>query len=43
MVTLGAPSLPFQREIGEAYVSGPTLDQLIEIAARHGVRPAGYD
>lgn len=41
MVTLGARSVAFLREIGEAYAAGPTLERLVEIAARHGVRPAG--
>ena len=41
MVTLGAPSITFLREIGEAYAQGPTLERLLEIAGRHGVRPAG--
>ena len=39
MVTLGAPSLGFLREIGQADAEGPTLDRLIEIAGRHGLRP----
>ena len=41
MVTLGAPSVGFLREVGEAYAEGPTFERLVEIAARHGVRPAG--
>ena len=41
MVTLGARSVGFLRQIGEAYAEGPTMERLIEIAARHGVRPAG--
>ena len=41
MVTLGARSVAFLREVGEAYAEGPTLERLIDIAARHGVRPAG--
>lgn len=40
MVTLGAPSVGFLREIGEAYAEGATVDRLIEIAGRHGVQPA---
>lgn len=39
MVTMGAPSVQFLREVGEAYAGGPTLAQLVEIAARHGVTP----
>ena len=34
--TLG--SLP--REVGEVYATGPTLERLVEVAGRHGVRPA---
>ena len=40
MLTVGAPSATFLREVGEAYAAGPTLEQLVEIAGRHGVRPA---
>jgi hypothetical protein len=40
MVTLGAPSVGFLREAGEAYADGPTLERLVEIARRHGVEPA---
>ncbi len=39
MVSLGAPSVVFLQEVGQAYADGPTLDQLLEIAARHGVKP----
>lgn len=39
MITLGAPSLPFLREVGQAYAGGPTLERLHEVAARHGVHP----
>jgi hypothetical protein len=39
MITVGAPSSGFLREIGEVYAAGPTPDRLIEIALRHGVRP----
>ena len=39
MVTLGAPAVSFLQEIGQAYADGPTLEQLIEIAGRHGVKP----
>jgi quercetin dioxygenase-like cupin family protein len=37
MITLGAPSLQFLKEIGHAYSDGPTLERLLAIAARHGV------
>ena len=37
MLTFGAPSVGFLRE---AYAAGPTLERLVEIAGRHGVRPA---
>jgi quercetin dioxygenase-like cupin family protein len=40
MITLGAPSLGFLTEVGQAYAEGPTLEHLLEIAARHGVKPA---
>ena len=39
MVTLGAPSIRFLEEVGQAYADGPTLERLIEIAGRHGVTP----
>jgi quercetin dioxygenase-like cupin family protein len=39
MVTLGAPSITCLREVGEAYADGPTLERLVEIAGRHGVKP----
>ena len=39
MITLGAPSAGFVKEVGEAYAAGPTLERLIEIAGRHGVVP----
>jgi quercetin dioxygenase-like cupin family protein len=39
MITIGAPSAGFLREVGEAYASGPTLEGLLEIARRHGVEP----
>jgi mannose-6-phosphate isomerase-like protein (cupin superfamily) len=41
MVTLGAPAIAFLQELGEAYAEGPTLERLIEIAGRHGVKPVG--
>lgn len=40
MVTMGAPSVAFLQEIGQAYADGPTLERLVEIAGRHGVKPA---
>jgi hypothetical protein len=40
LLTVGAPSLGFLREVGEAYATGPTLELLVEIASRHGVKPA---
>jgi quercetin dioxygenase-like cupin family protein len=40
LITIGAPSVAFLREVGEAYADGPTLARLVEIAGRHGVRPA---
>jgi hypothetical protein len=27
-------------EVGEAYAAGPTLERLVAIAGRHGVKPA---
>ena len=40
MLTVGAPSLEFLRDVGEVYATGPTLERLVEVAGRHGVRPA---
>jgi hypothetical protein len=40
MLTVGAPSVGFLLEVGEAYAAGPTLERLVEIAGRHGVKPA---
>jgi mannose-6-phosphate isomerase-like protein (cupin superfamily) len=40
LLTVGAPSVGFLREVGEAYAAGPTLERLVEIAGRHGVTPA---
>jgi hypothetical protein len=40
MLTVGAPSLEFLREVGGVYATGPTLERLVEVAGRHGVRPA---
>jgi mannose-6-phosphate isomerase-like protein (cupin superfamily) len=39
MITVGAPSAAFLREVGEVYASGPTLDRLVEVARRYGVEP----
>ena len=41
MITVGAPSAEFLTEIGQVYAEGPTLDRLVDIAGRHGVRLAG--
>jgi hypothetical protein len=40
LLTVGAPSLEFLREVGEVYAGGPTLERLVEVAGRHGVKPA---
>jgi hypothetical protein len=40
MLTVAAPSLEFLREVGGVYATGPTLERLVEVAGRHGVRPA---
>jgi quercetin dioxygenase-like cupin family protein len=40
MITLGAPSVGFLREVGHAYAEGPTLERIVEIARRHGVQPS---
>lgn len=40
MITVGARSVDFLREVGEAYRQGPTLERLVEVARRHGVTPA---
>ena len=39
MITIGAPSAAFLKDIGRAYAEGPTRERLIEIAGRHGVKP----
>jgi quercetin dioxygenase-like cupin family protein len=39
MITIGAPSLDFLREVGQTYADGPSLERLVEIARRHGVEP----
>jgi hypothetical protein len=39
MITVGAPAAAFLEEIGEVYAEGPTLERLVEVARRHGVRP----
>jgi hypothetical protein len=39
MITVGAPSVAFVREVGGAYADGPTVERLVEIARRHGVTP----
>jgi Cupin domain len=40
MLTVGALSLGFLREVGQADAAGPTLERLVEITGRHGVKPA---
>lgn len=40
MLTVGAPSVEFLREVGQVYATGPTLERLLEVASRHGVTPA---
>jgi hypothetical protein len=40
MLTVGAPSAEFLREVGQVYATGPTLQRLVEVARRHGVKPA---
>ena len=39
MITLGAPSLTFLKEIGQVYAEGPSRERLLEIARRHGIEP----
>ena len=39
MITVGAPSAAFVREVGAAYAEGPTRERLVEIAKGHGVTP----
>lgn len=39
MITVGAPSAPFLREVGEVYAEGPTLERIVATAAKHGVVP----
>jgi quercetin dioxygenase-like cupin family protein len=39
MITVGAPSATFIREVGEVYASGANLERLVEVARRHGVEP----
>jgi hypothetical protein len=40
MLTVGAPSVEFLREVGQVYATGPTQERLLEVASRHGVTPA---
>ena len=40
MLTLGAPSLEFLKEVGRVYAEGPSRDRLLQVARRHGVEPA---
>lgn len=37
MVTFGAPSATFLKEIGQVYAEGPTVERLVEVAGRHGL------
>jgi mannose-6-phosphate isomerase-like protein (cupin superfamily) len=39
LITLGARSAEFLREVGEVYERGPSLARLVEVARRHGVEP----
>ena len=39
MITVGAPSAAFLKEVGQVYAAGPSREQLIEVARRHGVTP----
>ena len=39
MIAAGPPALDFLKEVGRAYEDGPTLERLVEIAERHGVKP----
>jgi quercetin dioxygenase-like cupin family protein len=40
MITLGAPSLDFLKEVGCVYAEGSSRDRLLAVARRHGVEPA---
>ncbi len=40
MITLGAPSLDFLKEVGQIYAEGPSVDRLVAVARKHGVEPA---
>lgn len=40
MITIGAPSIDFVKEVGQIYAEGPTLERLLAAAERHGVTPA---
>jgi hypothetical protein len=40
LLTVGAPSLDFLREVGEVCAAGPILERLVEVAGRHRVTPA---
>lgn len=40
MITLGAPSLDFLREVGRIYAEGPSREKLFAAAQRHGIEPA---
>ncbi len=43
MITIGAPSSQFLKEVGEVYAAGPTVERLVEVARRHGVEPRWDD
>lgn len=40
LITIGARSAGFLRDVGEAYAQGPTIERLVAIARRHGVERA---
>jgi quercetin dioxygenase-like cupin family protein len=39
LITLGAPSLDFFKEVGRIYAEGPTFDRLVAAARKHGIVP----
>jgi hypothetical protein len=39
MITIGAPSAAFLREIADAYAEDHTGARVLEVAAKHGVKP----
>jgi mannose-6-phosphate isomerase-like protein (cupin superfamily) len=40
MITIGAPSAQFLKDVGRVYAEGPSRERLLEIAERHGVVPS---